>query len=153
MTTTSTPTRPGARRTGLPLRVLGAVALGVSAVVHLRLALDRPPLVGDGQLTLSGLFLAQGVAAALASLWVLVRGDRPAWLVHGLVAAASLAAVLVGTYVDVTPPSFLPPLYEPVWYPDKVVSAVTAALATALAVVALLRLRGGRTTTASRADG
>jgi hypothetical protein len=128
-------------RTGMVLRVIGALALGYSGYLHLRIALDRPPLFADGQVTLSGLFIAQAVAAAVVVLWVLVRGDLVAWLAFGAVAVGSLVALVLSVYVRIPSVGPFPVIYEPVWYLDKNLAAVAAAIATLTALVALVRLR------------
>lgn len=133
-------TRPSAR-TGTVLRVAGAIALGYSGYLHLRIALDRPPLVSGGQVTLSGLFIAQAVAAAVVVLWVLVRGDLIAWLAFGAVAAGSLAALVASVYVRIPSVGPFPVVYEPIWYADKYLAAASAAIAALVALVALVRLR------------
>ena len=126
----------GTDKGSLVLRGVAALALAVSAYVHVELATG--PLVADGQVTLAGLFIAQAVAAALAAVWVVVRGTRLAWVVTGGVGLASLLALVVTVYVLVPSIGPLPAMYEPFWYPDKVVAAVAAALAAAAALVALL---------------
>ena len=131
-------------RTGAALRAVGALALGFSAYLHARIAAERPPLVDDGGVTLSGLFVAQAVAAALVVLWVLVRGDRLAWLAFGAVALGSLVALLLSVVVSIPAVGPLPAVYEPVWYPDKVLAAVAAGVATVVAAVALATTRGRR---------
>lgn len=136
------PRRAG--RSGTALRLVGAAALGVSAYVHLRIALERPPLYADGQVTLSGLFLLQGLAALAVVVWVLLRGDRLAWLGFGVVALASFVALVLSVYVQIPAVGPFPTLYEPLWYPDKYVAAASAAAGVAVAVVALLLLRGPR---------
>ncbi len=135
------------RRTGIVLRVLGVVALGVSAFVHIDIASSRP-LVADGQITLMGLFMAQGVVAAIAALWVLVRGDTLAWLAVGAVGLASLAALVLSVYVKIPSIGPFPVIYEPIWYTDKYVAAVAAGAAALIALVTLASLR--RTTHALR---
>lgn len=130
-------------RSDLPVRVVGALALGASGALHLWMALERPPLAAAGQVTLSGLFLVQGLVALAAAAWVLLRGPRTAWLVLGAVAAASLVAVVLSVMVRIPAIGPLPALYEPFWYPEKVFSAVTAAVATVVAVVALATRRTG----------
>ena len=119
------------------LRGVAAVALAVSAYIHIDLAAG--PVVADGQVTLAGLFIGQAIAAALVAVWVLVRGSRLSWLATGGVGLASLAALVVTVYVLV--PSFgpLPAVYEPFWYAEKVVAAGAAAVAAGTAVVALLQ--------------
>ena len=51
------------------------------------------------------------------------RRPAAAALVAALVAASALAAVVASRYVDLGPIGPLPDLYEPVWYPEKVVAA------------------------------
>ena len=119
------------------LRVLGALALGCSAWVHARIAAGRPPLVADGEVTLSGLFVAQAVAATLVVVWVLAAGSRLAWLAFGLVALGSFAALLLSVYVRIPSIGPFPVIYEPVWYADKYLAAASAAVAVVVAAVAL----------------
>lgn len=123
------------------LGLLGAVTLGYSAYLHARIALDRPPLFADGQVTLSGLFIAQATAAMLVAIGVLVRRSALAWLAFGAVAAGSLGALVLSVYVKV--PSFgpFPVIYEPFWYQDKNLAAASAAAAVLVALVALVRMR------------
>lgn len=111
----------------------------MSAYVHVDLA--RGPLVSDGQVTLAGLFIAQAVVAALVAVWVLVRGDGPAWAAVGLVGVVSFAALILSVYVEVPAFGPFPTLYEPIWYADKVVAAVAAAGA-AVVALAVLMTRG-----------
>lgn len=141
MSTSPATTTRRAGRTGMALRVLGAVALGFSAYLHFRIAFERPPLLADGQVTLSGLFVAQAVAATLVVLWVLVRGDRLAWLAFALVAFASLAALVLSVYVQIPSIGPFPVIYEPIWYLDKYLAAGAAAVAAVVAVVALATTR------------
>ncbi len=151
MSTTATAVRR--RRLPLVLRGVGAAALAVSAYIHVDLAAG--PLVADGQITLAGLFVGQAVAASLCALWVLARGSRPAWLAGGLVALASVAALVLTVYVFVPSIGPLPAVYEPFWYPAKAVAAGAAAVAALAALAALLadrRAAGSAQTRASRAD-
>jgi len=127
------------RRTGVVPRVLGAAALGVSAYLHVDIARGLP-LFGDGQVTLMGLFMAQAVVAALVAVWVLVRGDRLAWLAAGVVGLGSLAALVLSVYVRIPSIGPLPVIYEPFWYTDKYVAAAAAAVAAVVAAVALASL-------------
>jgi hypothetical protein len=124
----------------LVVRVLAALALGVSGAVHLDLAgsYDR---LGD-TLTVGTLFRVQGVVALLVAGWLLLRRrDRLPLLVALVLAAASTAAVVLSVYVRVPAVGPLPELYEPVWYPEKSASAVAAAVA---AVLSGLLLAGSR---------
>jgi hypothetical protein len=128
-------------RTGMVLRVIGALALGYSGYLHLRIALERPPLFDDGQVTLSGLFIAQAVAATVVVLWVLVRGTLLAWLAFGAVALGSLVALVASVYVKIPSVGPFPVIYEPVWYADKYLAAAAAAIAALTALVAVISLR------------
>ena len=123
------------RQAPAALRVVVAVAFAVSALVHLDLA-ERPWFAG-GEVTLSGLWLADAVAALLVGGWVLFRPSRAAWAVAVLVATGSLLALLLATYVQVPGPGPLPTVYDPLWFTEKVVAAGAAAVAAAGAAVAL----------------
>ncbi|GAA2727569.1 hypothetical protein [Cellulomonas aerilata] len=138
-TTTDHATRRSTR-TGMALRVIGALALGYSAYLHLDIALDRPPLFADGQVTLMGLFIAQAVAAAVVALWVLVRGTLLAWLAFGAVALGSLAALLVSSYVQIPSVGPFPVIFDPQWYSEKYLAAISAGIAALVALVAVLGL-------------
>ncbi len=133
--------RPGAG--DLALRVGTAAALVVDAVVHLRLApgyqLAAPEGIGAGNL-----FRLEAVAAVLAAGFVLLRGGRAAYLVALAVAVSALASVLLYRYVDVPAWGPLPGMYEPVWFGQKVLTAVAEAAAGLLAVAALLAVPGAR---------
>lgn len=132
---------PRSRRSTHPaivLRVLGAAALAVSGWLHYDLAAG--PLVSDGQVTLAGLFIVQAVVAGLVALWVLVRGDRWSWVAVLVVGLASLVALVLSVYVRIPSIGPFPVLYEPLWYAEKVVAAVSAGAAAVVALVALARL-------------
>jgi hypothetical protein len=87
--------------------------------------------------------------AVLVAVAVIATG-RLAVLLAGLVVAASaLAVMLVSRYVDIGPIGPFPSLYDPVWFPEKMLAAYAegAATVTALAGVILLvwARRTGRT--------
>jgi hypothetical protein len=117
------------------------LALGFSAFLHARIASDSTPLAANGEIRLSGLFVAQAIAAAIVSLWVLVQGSRLAWLAFGAVALGSFVAVVMSTYVTIPSIGPLPEIHDPVWYTDKTLAAITAGIATLVAVVALATSR------------
>lgn len=136
----STPLATTTRRTegtSLPLRIIGALALGVSAYLHFKIASNDPPLFADGEVRLSGLFVAQAIAATLVSLWVLFQGSRLAWLAFAVVAIGSFAAVVLSTYVTLPGIGPLPDIHDPVWYTDKVLAAVAAGVASVVGILAL----------------
>ena len=106
----------------MALRVLAAAGLAVDAYVHADLA----PAYGSVQ---QGLFLVEAGIAVAVALLVLAGGRRAAYLVAVLVAAGALAAVVTYRYVDLGSIGPLPDMYEPDWYPEKVVAAVGEAVA------------------------
>ena len=116
------------------VRVLVAAGLGVDAVVHVRLA-DAMQLAAPGGIGGGTLFRVQAAAAAVAAVVVLVTGHRLAYLLAGLVALSALVPVLLYTYVQVPAIGPVPSMYDPFWYPEKVVSAVAEGATVVLAVV------------------
>ena len=120
------------RTTDLAARLLGVALLATSAYTHLHLArlYDIGPPVTTGQL-----FIAQGVVTSVVALWLLVRGSTAAWIVATLVMAASAAAVLASVRLQIPAIGPFPTIYEPLWYPEKVVSAVAEGAFVVLALV------------------
>ena len=108
--------------------------------MHLQLAPDyqlaAPAGIGQGNL-----FRIEAVAAVLVALWVLVRPSRLSFAAAFLVAASALAAVLLYRYVDVPAFGPIPSMYEPVWFPEKTLSAVAEAVAAGAALLGLARTR------------
>jgi peptidoglycan/LPS O-acetylase OafA/YrhL len=120
------------------LRILAAGGLAVDAYVHADLA---GQFDGNGAtLTEGTLFRLQAALAALAALWVLLSGRRPAAAFALLISASALGAVLLYRYVDVGALGPLPNMYEPIWYTEKTVTAIAEAVAV-VASVALLLVR------------
>lgn len=128
-----------------PLRIglyaLTALGLVINAIVHLQLA--GPFDAVTGSLVSQGdLFRIQAGAGFLAA--VLLVAVRRAWvaLVAAVIAAGGLALLILSTFVllDLTALG-LPPLFEPVWYADKIIAALSQAVAlvTALTLVLLGR--------------
>lgn len=118
-----------ARRHGvdLGLRAVAAAGLLVSAYIHLHLA-PGYSLIGD-RISEGALFRAQAVAAVLAALALLVQRSRLAWVPTVLVAVGSLVALVGTVYVKVPAIGPFPPVYEPVWFAEKVVAALAVAVA------------------------
>lgn len=118
-------------------------ALVVSAVIHVQLApgYQQAAPGGIGQGTL---FLVQAGAAALAAVFVLLKGSRSAFTAAAVVAFSSLAAVVLYRYVQVPAIGPVPSMYEPVWYAAKVITAVAEAAAGVLAVAGSPRLHKSR---------
>ena len=95
-------------------------------------------------MTLSGIFIAQAVAAAVVVVWVLVRPGLVSWLAFWAVALGSLVALVLSVYVRIPAVGPFPELYEPVWYGDKYLAAAAAAVASLVALVAVLGRRPAR---------
>ncbi|MGW1750759.1 hypothetical protein ACWCRD_35145 [Streptomyces sp. NPDC002092] len=132
------------------LRLITAAGLAVDAYVHADLAATYDPVTRT--ISQGDLFRVEAGAAALAAVLLVLFGRRPlVWAFALLVAAAGLAAVLVYHYVDVGTVGPLPNMYEPVWYPEKTLSAVAEAAATLTAAAGLLLAR--RLRTRSRESG
>ncbi|MCU1634425.1 MAG: hypothetical protein JWM61_3077 [Micrococcaceae bacterium] len=121
------------------LRVLIGVGLMVSAVIHLQLAPGfqqaAPAGIGGG-----ALFRIQAVVSILAAAYVLIRGSRAAFAIAAIVALSALAAVVLYRYVQVPAIGPIPSMYEPVWYPQKALTAVAEAFAGTLAVIGYVLL-------------
>ncbi len=123
------------------LIALTALALVVNAVIHLQLAGPFDAITG----TLIGqgwLFRIQAIVnIAVAILLIVVR--RP-WVAAAaaVVAAGGLALILITVAVPLDLTSVgLPVLYEPLWYPQKTISAIVQGLAILTAAVLIGALR------------
>lgn len=136
------------RSTALALvfRVLAAAALAVDAVVHAQLAdgyqSASPAGFGEGNL-----FLTEAAVAAVTGLYVLIRGSRPAWVLALLTAGGGLAVLLLYRYFDVPAFGPFPAMYEPVWFFDKILTALSQTVVIFLAVIALTLHRSTRSST------
>lgn len=127
---------------GVPVllaRGVAVAALAVVAVVHLRLA-PGYSLVGK-QVTQGDLFRAQALVCVLVALVLLLRARRPVWAAAAVVALTSLVAVVLTTYVAVPAIGPFPRVFEPIWYGEKLLAAVAAAVGLAAALVGLLLSR------------
>lgn len=126
--------------TGVALRLLGAAALAISSYVHLHGAHFYTSL--GSTITQADLFYAQGAIAAAVALWVLVTGNRWAWVAVALVGLASFAAVMTYRYVNVGAIGPIPNMYEPTWQTnEKLLSAYAEAAAVVIAAVGLVTQR------------
>lgn len=123
------------------LRLVVVSGLGVDAYVHFDLAagyqLAAPGGVGGGTL-----FRLEATAALLAGLWVLFRGTKRAFLSAATVAILGVIAVVLYRYADLPGVGPLPSMYEPVWYPEKTLSAVAEGVAAVAAVLGWRRVEG-----------
>ncbi|MDQ0632750.1 hypothetical protein QFZ40_000659 [Arthrobacter pascens] len=133
------------------LRVLVAAGLVTSAVIHFQLApgYQQAAPGGIGQGTL---FRIQASVAILSALYVLARGSRPAFLVAALVALSAFAAIILYRYVQLPAIGPIPSMYEPVWFTEKVVTAVVEGIAGVLAIAGYILLsRSGKAKAGSAA--
>lgn len=119
----------------LGLRVAAAAGLLVSAYIHLHLA-PGYSLIGE-QITERTLFRVQAVGAVLAALALLARRTRLSWLPAALVSAGSLVALVGSVYLDVPAVGPFPPVYEPIWYAEKVVAVLSVAVALVAALAGM----------------
>jgi hypothetical protein len=117
------------------IRVATAGALAIDAYVHLDLASQYAE--SGGTINEGVLFRVESVVAVLAALAILVSGRLAAHLFALVVAGGALTVLLVSRYADLGPFGPLPNLYDPVWFPEKLLAAYAegAAVATALAGV------------------
>lgn len=122
-----------ARAGALALRVVAAAGLAVDAYVHADLA---PSYAGSGA---QSLFLVEAGFAVAAALLVLASSRRAALLFAASVAVSALVAVVAYRYADLGAVGPLPDLFEPAWYPEKVVAAVAEAVAVVATVLLLVR--------------
>ena len=136
---TAAPQSTARRAARLAARVVAAAALAVDAYYHAKLA-DQYDLVHKS-VSEGNLFRAESGLASLAALLLLVRRRPSSEVFAWLVAAGGLAAVLVYRYVDVGALGPLPNMYEPLWFHDKRLSALSQAVA--LVAVTFLLVTSG----------
>ena len=116
------------------LRLVTAGALAVSAFVHADLV-DRYHLNRSEGLSQGQLFQIEAGVAALAALLVLLSVRRLVWAFAFAVAASALAAVLINANYDIGALGPIPDMYEPLWYPEKTLTAVFEAVAVGAALL------------------
>lgn len=131
------------------LRVLVAAGLIVDAVVHLRLAGEYqfafPEGIGGGNL-----FRIEAAVAVIAAIFVVVRGSRVSYVAAFLVAFSALVAVVLTRYVELPAIGPIPSMYEPIWFPEKTLSAIAEGAAAAAAAVGVIRTSRATTTSSAR---
>ena len=120
--------------TELGVRLLVVVGLAIQAGIHLRLAANYQLAYTDG-IGGGNLFRIEAVVAILAALYLLLRGSRPAYLLAAVVAFGGLTAVVLYRYVDVGSFGPIPGMYEPIWFLEKNLSAITEGIAGILALM------------------
>ncbi len=126
----------------IALYALTAAGLIVNAIIHLRLASAFDALTGT-LLSQGDLFRIQAVAGIL--IVVLLIAVRRWWVaaIAALIAVGGLGMLVLSSFVilDLTALG-LPAIFEPSWYPDKIIAAVSQAVAaTAAGALAVLEHR------------
>ena len=139
----------GRRGARLLVITVGA-GLAVDGYVHLDVA-GSYRLVRSAYVSQADLFRVEGVVAIAAGLALLARPGKITALLAMLVGLAGVAAVLLYTCVDPGQIGPLPDMYEPVWYPEKLISFIGEAVAALaggllLGVLSARRASGAATT-------
>jgi hypothetical protein len=137
----------GWRAVGWLLRLATAAALAIDAYVHADLFDHYAVNSSPGTLGQGDLFHIEAGAASLAALLVILSGRRLVWAFAALVAASALAAIIIYANRDIGSIGPIPDMYEPLWYPEKRLTAWAEAIATGLALLGYLlapRLRQRR---------
>jgi hypothetical protein len=124
------------------VRAVTAAGLAIDAYVHLDLAglyAEAGGTINEGVL-----FRVEAAVALLAACAVIAIGRRACYLAGLAVAGSALAAMLVSRYVDLGQIGPFPDLYDPVWFPEKLLAAFAegTAFVTALAGVVITGLAG-----------
>lgn len=112
------------------------IGLGVDAWIHFKLA-PSYDLV-RGSVSQGQLFRIEAILAVISGLALLIRPNRSTSAIAALVAGGGLVAVLLYRYVDIGALGPLPSMYEPLWYPKKIVTTVAEAVATLTAVALMM---------------
>ena len=115
------------------IRVVTAAGLAVDAYVHFDLAALYAE--AGGTINEGLLFRVEAAVALVAAVAVIAIGRRVCYLAGLAVAGSALAVMLVSRYVDLGQLGPFPDLYDPVWFPEKLLAAYAegAACVTALA--------------------
>jgi len=149
--TITQPGRHAARQWSLwTARIAAAAGLAIDGYVHFDLASQYAE--AGGTINEGVLFRAEAVVALLAAVAIIVIGRRACYLAGLVVAGSALAVMLVSRYVDLGQIGPFPDLYDPVWFPEKLLAAfaegAACVAALAAAIIAILtartRSRAGR---------
>jgi hypothetical protein len=147
---------PTARQAiGWTLRPATAAALAVDAYVHADLVNHYAANKSAGTLSQGDLFHIEAGAASLGALLIILKGWRQCWAFAALVAGSALAAITISANYDIGAIGPIPDMYEPLWYPEKQLTAWAEAIAVALAVVGFIlapKLSGRPTARRSKHD-
>lgn len=119
------------------LRLIAVGGLIVDARVHLKLAVAYDS-IKSSTVSQGDLFRIEGWSAIAAAVLILLVRRAVTDLIALAVAGGGLVALLVYRYADIGAFGPLPPMYEPVWYPDKVHTCIAQAVVTGVCVCLLL---------------
>lgn len=137
--------------TVLVLQVVAAAGLAYDARIHLKLA-STYDAIRTSTVSQGDLFRIEGALAIAAAVLVILLRRPVTAILAALVAGGGLVPLLVYRYYDVGSLGPLPPMYEPIWYPDKSHTAIAQAVATVAAILLLVVLvvvrRSGSSTAA-----
>jgi hypothetical protein len=124
------------------IRVVTAAGLAVDAYVHFDLAALYAE--AGGTINEGLLFRVEAAVALVAAVAVIAIGRRVCYLAGLAVAGSALAVMLVSRYVDLGQLGPFPDLYDPVWFPEKLLAAYAegAACVTALAGAIIITWSG-----------
>jgi hypothetical protein len=112
-----------------------ASGLAVDAYVHANLA--HIYAESSGGINEGTLFRSQAVIAAIVAALVALMATRLVYLAALLIGSSAAILATVATYYQIGPFGPLPNLYDPIWYPEKVVSVVAELVAALGALGAL----------------
>ena len=121
------------------IRAVTAAGLAVDAYVHFDLAALYAE--AGGAINESVLFRVEAAAALLAAVAVIATGRRVCYLAGLAVGGTALAAMLVSRYVDLGQLGPFPDLYDPVWFPEKLLAAFAEGAACVMAVAGAIITR------------
>ena len=113
-------------------RFATAAGLAIDSYVHFNLASEYAET--GGTINEGALFRVEAAVAVLAAVAVIVSGRLAVLLVALLVSGSALTVMLVSRYNDIGPIGPIPSLYDPVWYPEKLLAAFAEGAATVTAL-------------------
>jgi hypothetical protein len=129
--------RHAARRWALwTIRAATATGLAIDAYVHLDLASVYAE--AGGAINEGVLFRAEAAVALLAAAAVAATGRRASYLIALVVGASAVIVMLVSRYVDVGSLGPFPDLYDPVWFPEKLLAAFAEGAASVMALAGVI---------------
>lgn len=130
---------PSLHVNGWALRAVTAAALGVDVGIHLALVSRYAGNRGAALLSQGDLFRLEAIVAAGAAVAVLVTNRWWGWALALAVSASAWVGVVLYTVVDVGMLGPVPDMYEPAWYPLKVLTTVAEGVAVVTSALGLRR--------------